>query len=106
MDTDLRLWWTIGVAIFVMGIAWGKHQITLRSHEKQFEICRVGELMTKDMCKEYHESRQAKTEVVLFQIQKSIDEMKEKQGLESEKAQRFQLQMAAMIGREGLKNVQ
>ena len=76
-DTDLRLWGTIiGWLFFVFtgGIAWGKHQTRLDTHQKAID--NWGDVVTEEKCRGYHKTYQQGTLVQFENIEKLLCELK------------------------------
>ena len=58
------------------GIAWGLLKAHVSTLAKKFEQCKPENIMTADKCRDFHETRQAATNVQLTNIEKMLTEMK------------------------------
>jgi len=92
--------------LIVGSIAWGRQQGTIKSHTSDLEKCKDADYMTREKCETFHATVQETNNVILKQMQSSLDKIESKIECEAEKSQKYQLQLAAMLGREGFKNVQ
>jgi len=76
-ETDIKLLVAAATLTAGGGVAWGMLKSRVSDLSEKFTKCKVEDLMTVEKCKDFHDTRQAATQVQLANIESLLKEMKQ-----------------------------